>query len=59
MSARNRVALHQAGYVQGDIRDANIMVRKDGSLGFMLIDFDWAGEIIGKLKLGRHAIQLT
>ena len=39
------VALHQAGYVHGDIRGANLMVRKDGFLGFMLIDFDWAGEI--------------
>lgn len=39
------VALHQAGYIHGDIHDANLMVMKDGSLGFMLIDFDWVGEI--------------
>jgi serine/threonine protein kinase len=37
--------LHQAGYVHGDIRDTNVMVRKDGQKGFMLVDFDWAGEI--------------
>ena len=43
------IALHQAGYVHGDIHDANLMVRKDGSPGFMLIDFDWAGEI-GKAR---------
>jgi hypothetical protein len=43
------VALHQAGYVHGDIRGANLMVRNDGSVGFMLIDFDWAGEI-GKVR---------
>jgi hypothetical protein len=37
--------LHQAGYVHGDIRDTNVMVRKDGEDGFNLVDFDWAGEI--------------
>jgi hypothetical protein len=31
--------------VHGDIRDTNVMVRKDGEMGFMLVDFDWAGEI--------------
>lgn len=41
----NLVKLHQAGYVHGDIRNTNVMVRKDGSNGIMLIDFDWAGEI--------------
>jgi hypothetical protein len=39
------VSLHQAGFVHGDIRDTNVMVRKDGEMGFMLVDFDWAGEI--------------
>jgi hypothetical protein len=39
------VALHQQGYVHGDVRDTNLMVRKDGKPGFMLFDFDWAGEI--------------
>jgi hypothetical protein len=39
------ISLHQAGFVHGDIRDTNIMVRKDGETGFMLVDFDWAGEI--------------
>lgn len=36
--------LHQAGYVHGDVRDANLMVAKDGSDKCMLIDFDWAGK---------------
>lgn len=39
------VLLHQAGYVHGDIRDTNVMVRRDGKKGFMLVDFDWAGKI--------------
>lgn len=42
-------SLHQAGYVHGDVRDTNIMVKKDGSPGFKLVDFDWAG-IIGEVK---------
>jgi hypothetical protein len=37
--------LHQAGYVHGDLRDMNLMVRRDGQLGFMMVDFDWAGKI--------------
>ena len=39
------VALHQQGYVHGDLRDTNVMVRKDGAPELMLFDFDWAGEI--------------
>ena len=39
------VNLHQARYVHGDLRKENVMVRRDGSGGFMLVDFDWAGEI--------------
>ena len=31
--------------MHGDIQNTNVMVRKDGSRGIMLIDFDWAGEI--------------
>jgi hypothetical protein len=37
--------LHQAGYVHGDLRDTNLLVREDGQPGFMLLDFDWAGRI--------------
>ena len=37
--------LHQAGYVHGDLRNTNLMVRKDGQSGFMLVDFDWVGKI--------------
>ncbi|KAG1834604.1 hypothetical protein EV424DRAFT_1310082 [Suillus variegatus] len=33
--------LHNAGYVHGDIRDANFVVKDDKD--FMLLDFDWAG----------------
>lgn len=40
--------LHQAGYVHGVARGINVMVRKDGSKGFMLVDFDWSG-VIGKV----------
>ena len=40
--------LHRAHFVHGDVRDANIMVRKDSEPGFMLVDFDWVG-IIGEV----------
>ena len=43
------VELHQANFVHGDVRDVNIMVRKDGKLEFMLVDFDWSG-IIGEAR---------
>jgi len=43
------IALHQASYVHGDVRDVNVMVKRDGSPEFMLVDFDWAGEI-GKAR---------
>ena len=36
--------LHAAGFVHGDIRRPNIMVREDDESSVMLIDFDWAGE---------------
>jgi serine/threonine protein kinase len=36
-------SLHQAGYVHGDIRTTNIMVKRDCTPGIMLVDFDWAG----------------
>lgn len=42
-------SLHQVGYVHGDIRITNIMVKKDGSPGIFLIDFDWAG-VIGEVR---------
>jgi hypothetical protein len=42
------VDLHQANLVHGDIRDVNIMVRKDGKPELMLVDFDWSG-IIGQV----------
>ncbi|TBU21699.1 hypothetical protein BD311DRAFT_192508 [Dichomitus squalens] len=37
-------ALHDEGYVHGDIRRPNIMVREGDMLSVMLIDFDWAGK---------------
>lgn len=36
--------LHQMDFVHGDVRDANVMVRKD-RLGWKLVDFDWSGKI--------------
>jgi hypothetical protein len=38
-------SLHQANYVHGDVRDTNIMVKKDGNQGFKLVDFDCSGTI--------------
>ncbi len=38
--------LHQkARMVHGDIRKANIMVKRSGGSEFMLVNFDWAGRI--------------
>ncbi|KAF9220102.1 hypothetical protein BS17DRAFT_804163 [Gyrodon lividus] len=39
--------LHSDGFVHGDVRDVNIMVKKDarGTFELMIIDFDWAGEM--------------
>ena len=37
--------LHQSGWVRGDLRATNIMVKKSGLDGsFLLIDFDWSGK---------------
>jgi hypothetical protein len=41
--------LHQKGYVHGDLWSRNMMVRKDGTEGLMLFDFEWSGEI-GKVR---------
>jgi len=41
--------LHQAGFVHGDIRPTNVMVKKSGPPGVMLLDFDWAG-VIGEAR---------
>ena len=38
------LALHQSGYVHGDIRSSNILVGNSED-DFMLLDFDWAGRI--------------
>lgn len=43
------IVLHQANFVHGDVRDVNIMVRKDGKEGLMLVDFDWSG-MIGEVR---------
>lgn len=50
--------LHQAHFVHGDIRDVNIMVRKDGKRGFMLVDFDWSGAI-GEARYPMHVNKMT
>jgi hypothetical protein len=39
------ISLHHHHYVHGDIRDVNILVRKDGAQGFKLLDLDWSGRI--------------
>jgi serine/threonine protein kinase len=49
-------SLHQEGYVHGDVRDTNIMVRTDGSQGFKLVDFDWSGRI-GKVRYPMNVYQ--
>ncbi|TDL30075.1 hypothetical protein BD410DRAFT_850412 [Rickenella mellea] len=38
-----QTALQQGNFVHGDLRAANLMVKKDGTKGFMILDFDWAG----------------
>ena len=52
------VALHQHGYVHGDLRDTNLMVRKNGAPEMMLFDFDWAGQI-GKVRYPINVNALT
>ena len=37
-------ALHQDGLVHGDVRDANVMVRKE-PFAWKLVDFDWSGRL--------------
>lgn len=46
---------HEAGYVHGDIRDANTMVSKSDETRFMIIDFDWAG----RTKEARYPIRVN
>jgi tRNA A-37 threonylcarbamoyl transferase component Bud32 len=49
---------HQAGFVHGDIRDTNIMVKKNlnqDGLSFLVIDFDSGGE----MKQMRYPLNLT
>ena len=36
-------------HIHGDVRDINIMVKKNGGMGFKLVDFDWSGRI-GKVR---------
>ncbi|KAF8872351.1 hypothetical protein BD779DRAFT_1452885 [Infundibulicybe gibba] len=39
------VGLHRAGFVHGDIQAPSIMISKNRRAKFLLLDFDWAGEI--------------
>ena len=56
-------SMHAAGYVHGDIRRTNVMVKKNGGEGMLLIDFDWAGIIdatkypmnVNRRDISRHA----
>ncbi len=52
MAGRVRDALrqlHEAGFVHGDVRDLNVMVRRASAPTtlpeFQLVDFDWAGAV--------------
>ena len=36
--------LHSGGFVHGDVRDTNLLVKVDGGLGVLFVDFDWAGK---------------
>jgi hypothetical protein len=40
--------LHQSGYGHGDLRATNILVSKSNPKHYMVIDFDWAGQL-GKI----------
>ncbi|KAF8623880.1 hypothetical protein AX15_006152 [Amanita polypyramis BW_CC] len=37
--------MHQQGFVHGDIRNVNVMIKDGPILVVMLVDFDWAGRI--------------
>ena len=43
------LTLHHQGFVHGDIRPQNVLVKRPvtghGALSVWLVDFDWAGEI--------------
>jgi hypothetical protein len=47
------VSLHQAGYVHGDVRRTNIMVKINGESGILLLDFDWAG-VLRQVRYPMH-----
>ena len=47
---------HAAGFVHGDLRDANIIVGEDGRV--RLIDFDWGGKD-EQVKYPAHISQLN
>jgi hypothetical protein len=49
-------SLHQENYVHGDVRNTNIMVKKDGNQGFKLVDFDWSGRI-GEVRYPMNVYQ--
>ena len=42
-SGAESVGLHQVHYAHGGVRDVNIMFRKDGKPGLILIDFAGQG----------------
>jgi len=50
------VKLHKAGFVHGDVRDTNIIVRKDGKPGFMLLDFDWS-RLLGEARYPKNVFK--
>ena len=36
--------LHSRGYVHGDIRDVNVVVKRSNLLHVVFVDWDWAGK---------------
>ena len=44
---RALVRLHGAGFVHGDVRDVNVLIRNDGApagcADVLVVDWDWAG----------------
>ena len=39
------IQMHQHGYVHGDVRNVNVMIKNDPDRPVMLVDFVWTGKI--------------
>ena len=52
-------SFHQLGFVHGDIRDSNLLVRIQDNLEMKLIDFDWGGkegEVYYPVLINNHTV---